>query len=200
MQTISQSGRSMIEMLGVLAIIGVLTVGGLSIVGKARHQQELTQLLSETSEIVNGIKKMACDYDDGYKSYVNMLCQSDAQPNGTECTVSGKNSYITTSSEVTVKAIPDPDKLSKEAVNYIDVIIDDMSEDACVYLASSDWGRRNTNGFLGAYFDNADKPTNSHPKTEPMDPATAAIKCEEDGGVVQNPLHLLFLACQKNFK
>ena len=195
MQTINQSGRSMVEMLGVLAIIGVLTAGGLTIVGKARHQQELTQLLSETAEIVSSIKKMACDYDNGYKSYVNMLCQSGAQPNGTECTFSEKNSYITTTSDVTVKAKPSPDELSATETNYFIVEIDNMTEDACVYLASSDWGRRNTNGFVGAYFGNS-APANL--SDEPMDPATAATDCEEDNGVVKKPLHLKFLACQKN--
>lgn len=195
MQTINQSGRSMIEMLGVLAIIGVLTAGGLTIVGKARHQQELTQLLSETAEIVSGIKKMACDYDNGYKSYVNMLCQSKAQPNGTECTISGENSYITTTADVTVKAIPSPATLSTAETNYFIVEIDNMTEDACVYLASSDWGRRNTNGFVGAYLGNSAPSTLSD---VPMDPATAAVNCEEENGVVKNKLHLKFLACQKN--
>lgn len=198
MQTINQSGRSMVEMLGVLAIIGVLTAGGLTIVGKARHQQELTQLLSETAEIVGSIKKMACDYDDGYASYVNMLCQSNGQPNGTTCTINGKDSYITTSSDANVKAVPDPARLTTEGVNYFDVEISEIPEDACVYLASSDWGRRNTNGFLGAYFDNSGKPSSASPNDEPMDPTTAAVACEEENGSVKKPLHLLFLACQKN--
>ncbi|MBR3676426.1 MAG: type II secretion system protein [Alphaproteobacteria bacterium] len=198
MQTINQSGRSMIEMLGVLAIIGVLTAGGLTIVGKARHQQELTQLLSETAEIVSSIKKMACDYDDGYASYVNMLCQSNGQPNGTTCTISGKDSYITTSSDAKVKAIPDPATLTTEGVNYFDVEISEISKDACVYLASSDWGRRNTNGFLGAYSDASGKPSSASPNDEPIDPVLALSYCAEEDGVIKKPLHLLFLACQKN--
>ena len=50
--TVSQSGRSMIEKLGVLAIIGVLSVGGIAGYGKAmrmwntnQQKKQLTQLL-----------------------------------------------------------------------------------------------------------------------------------------------------------
>ena len=48
----SQIGRSMIEMLGVLAIIGVLSVGGLAAYSKA--MRKIT--INETEEYINRIK------------------------------------------------------------------------------------------------------------------------------------------------
>lgn len=188
MRKVNQQGRSMVEMLGVLAIIGVLTVGGLSVVGKARQQQELTQLLSEVAEIVNAAKKMACDYDDGYSSYTDMLCSSEANPKGTEC---GTDGVITTSSDVTVEIVAETGS-GEGGLKYFVANIGDMSEEACVYLATSDWGRRNTNGFVGAYF------TGSPSTDAPMDPGVAATSCVESDGVVASTLHLKFLACQKN--
>ena len=40
---ISETGRSMIEMLGVLAIIGVLSVGGLQVIGRMQASQKSAQ-------------------------------------------------------------------------------------------------------------------------------------------------------------
>lgn len=48
----SQFGRSMIEMLGVLAVIGVLSVGGL--VGYSKAMRKIT--INETEEYINRIK------------------------------------------------------------------------------------------------------------------------------------------------
>ena len=54
----SQSGRSMIEMLGVLAIIGVLSVGGLDMVSKARRNNQMNSLVSGISKLVNTFRKL----------------------------------------------------------------------------------------------------------------------------------------------
>ena len=66
MRFTNQNGRSMIEMLGVLAIIGVLSVGSLGIVAKARQQYTISQIINEVSSLVTSARKMSCDYDDGY--------------------------------------------------------------------------------------------------------------------------------------
>ena len=46
----SQIGRSMIEMLGVLAIIGVLSVGGLAGYSKAMRTHKVNQIVDYASE------------------------------------------------------------------------------------------------------------------------------------------------------
>ena len=53
-----QSGRSMIEMLGVLAIIGVLTVGGIAGFQKAMRQHRLNVMRDQIVQIVAGVKNM----------------------------------------------------------------------------------------------------------------------------------------------
>lgn len=190
MQNSNQHGRSMIEMLGVLAIIGVLTAGSLSIIGKARLRQELTQLLSETAEIVNNTKKLACQYDSGYGTYTNLICQSKAHPANVDCPKGTSSDLkITTSSDVTIKLLPEKDS----DINYFVAEIDDMSKAACVYLATSDWGRRNTNGFIGAYFEDS---APSDLTDSPMDPVEANTNCAEKDGKVEKSLKLKFLACQ----
>ena len=49
----NEQGRSMIEMLGVLAIIGVLTVGGFSLISKVSTTQKANTLIDEVGALAN---------------------------------------------------------------------------------------------------------------------------------------------------
>ncbi len=49
------SGRSMIEMLGVLAIIGVLSVGGIAGYSKAMQKYKMNQTIELANEFINGM-------------------------------------------------------------------------------------------------------------------------------------------------
>lgn len=51
----NQYGRSMIEMLGVLAIIGVLSVGGIAGYSKAMEKFKVNKLVEEYSLLVHGL-------------------------------------------------------------------------------------------------------------------------------------------------
>ena len=51
----SQSGRSIIEMLGVLAIIGVLSVGGIAGYSKAMEKWKINKTISEYSMLMTGL-------------------------------------------------------------------------------------------------------------------------------------------------
>lgn len=57
MKTKNQFGRSMIEMLGVLAIIGVLSVGGIAGYSKAMRKQRFNNLRNQVSHIVAGVRE-----------------------------------------------------------------------------------------------------------------------------------------------
>lgn len=61
-----QSGRSMVEMLGVLAIIGVLSVGGIAGYSKAMAKYKTTQVLDQISMLTANIRTAfasAASYD-----------------------------------------------------------------------------------------------------------------------------------------
>ena len=49
----NQLGRSMVEMLGVLAIIGVLSVGAIAGYSKAMHKHKLNQHAQTTTFLIN---------------------------------------------------------------------------------------------------------------------------------------------------
>ena len=53
-----QSGRSMIEMLGVLAIVGVLSVGGIAGYSKAMMKFKINKIAAQVSQIATNIRTL----------------------------------------------------------------------------------------------------------------------------------------------
>ncbi|MBQ7632760.1 MAG: type II secretion system protein [Alphaproteobacteria bacterium] len=185
----NQEGRSMIEMLGVLGIIGVLSVGGLMIVGKARRQQEITQDVSEVSQLIDSAKKMSCQYDTEYGNYANFLYRSEAYPSGIEY----GNGKFTLSSDLDVEMpyVAAGSGTDESMHPHFVVKISNMSDDTCVNLASSNWGATNGNGFIGATFTNVSDFSVMLANYPRMDPGTAATGCVDNA-----TLYLGFRACK----
>ena len=172
---LNEYGRSMIEMLGVLAIIGVMTVGGLNIIGRSRNMHEIGQLVSEVSKVAMTAKKMACQYDEEYGTYTMFLFKSEAYsdeleyengaftgPMDTQITITGDKSFFTVSTS-------------------------NLSEDACIQLAGNNWGSKGTNGFLGVCVGNGECNPSSDAQ---MELNTASAACA-DSSVVK----IKFKAC-----
>ncbi|MBR5575329.1 MAG: type II secretion system protein [Alphaproteobacteria bacterium] len=59
-----ESGRSMIEMLGVLAIMGVLTVGAIEMIQMAMNTQKRNTVNEEVLQIVTQVRNLHSEYDD----------------------------------------------------------------------------------------------------------------------------------------
>ena len=68
MYKITEQGRSMIEMLGVLAIIGVLSIGGLQVVNRMQYEHKATQLVNDFNEAVTKLQNGISQMDSGYKN------------------------------------------------------------------------------------------------------------------------------------
>ncbi|MBR1825629.1 MAG: hypothetical protein IJ770_03485 [Alphaproteobacteria bacterium] len=190
MQKINQNGRSMVEMLGVLAIIGVLSVGSFGIVGKARQQYMISQALSEISNLIASARKMSCEYDDGYGSYTNMLYQSREYPDGVQGLGDAKDTdTIITGSEEAEAFLISSDIVVQitDKKDTFSVAVTNIPEDACVALASADWGSRRFNGYQGAKIGGT-----SWSKDTMMDLDTATTGCSAEGAIT---LELTYGAC-----
>ncbi len=59
-----ESGRSMIEMLGVLAIMGVITVGAVGMISSGMRTQKLTAVNDEVVQMVTMVRNIHAEYDD----------------------------------------------------------------------------------------------------------------------------------------
>ena len=86
MYKITEQGRSMIEMLGVLAIIGVLSVGGLHVINRMQYEHKATQLVNDFDETITKLQKSIGQMDSGYTdisvfAYKNNLYSTNWVPN-----------------------------------------------------------------------------------------------------------------------
>ncbi|MFI3242340.1 MAG: type 4 pilus major pilin [Alphaproteobacteria bacterium] len=146
-----QTGRSMVEMLGVLAIIGVLSVGGIAGYSKAMTKFKISKTMDQLSMIVANIRTM----------------------------FSSQSSYdgLSTTTAISLGLIPDEMQLSSSTANNAfqgNVVIQSTTGDAsggvaenaadsraftvtygsigkdvCITLITSDWGTGTSSGLIG---------------------------------------------------
>ena len=58
-----ENGRSMLEMLGVLAVIGVITIGGFGMINKMNDQRKANQIMDYAGDLANKARVLVRDYD-----------------------------------------------------------------------------------------------------------------------------------------
>lgn len=176
MRTISQTGRSMVEMLGVLAIIGVLSVGALNGYSAAMQKHKANQIVDEISHIVANIHTLFPAGDYKNLSVIDLV-KMDAIP------------YV-----------PKPDKVAKERLHNrlggyimieaaytpeaelynlyndyhktrtINVLYTGLSESLCQKIATYDWTDPNLVAMMiGADSRTTSSIANTCLKTTPVD-------------------------------
>lgn len=81
-----ESGRSMIEMLGVLAIMGVITVGAITMISTAMRTQKRNTVNDDVIQIVTGVRQLLGEYDDfshiNNETIFGAIGMSDKNPYG----------------------------------------------------------------------------------------------------------------------
>ena len=135
-----QSGRSMVEMLGVLAIIGVLSIGGISGYSKAMAKYRVNKTLDQISMLVINIRTL-------FSSSINYDGLSDANAislgiipgdmqNGTNIINSYQGSVL----------LGNPGT-SDDAKRRFYITYTGLNSEACVSLATADWGSQSGSGL-----------------------------------------------------
>ena len=175
-----QSGRSMVEMLGVLAIIGVLSVGGISGYSKAMAKFKMSKAMDQMSMLVANIRT----------TYASMA------------TYSGLGTVVARSYGLASRDMfgPDSKTANRALVNafggnvFVDaisnngiaatgfaIVYNGLDREACMGLATADWGSA---GLIGMTISNADS-ASATASTEaqittanmPVNLATASASC-----------------------
>ena len=159
-----QSGRSMIEMLGVLAIIGVLSVGGIAGYSKAMNKFKTNQVADQVSMLIANIKTMYAQQNSyeglnnktavdmglvpdelnaGYNEYDTGKKDNDGNA------IKGNRQDLTNSFNGNVY-ISAASSVSGEGDNLAFYIIyTGLSKEACITLATNDWGSSFSSGLIG---------------------------------------------------
>jgi type II secretory pathway pseudopilin PulG len=176
-------------MLWVLAIIGVLSVGGLSGYSKMMSQYKINASLEQVGSIASKISA----YGAGQDSYTG-LSNDTAKKLGAPIT--DTNPY---DGGITIKPSPIEGGNSNDTQAYV-IEFSGLTEDACVTLGSSAWGNVRNSSFIGLGVGSESKASNiekelylgctGENKTDyaaacsggskvdlPMDPGIASVSC-----------------------
>ena len=141
---VAQCGRSMIEMLGVLAIIGVLSVGGIAGYSKAMEQFKINKLTQHIAIIVTNVRTLFINqenYGNLYNSTANNMgiYPDDGKTDGYYYfNPFGGDSWLFASD---YKDFGDDKSFIFSTRS--------LSRKACVELATKDWGSEASSGLIG---------------------------------------------------
>ncbi|MBP5353472.1 MAG: hypothetical protein J6Y91_06920 [Alphaproteobacteria bacterium] len=154
---INEYGRSMIEMLGVLAIIGVLSVGGIAGYSKAMGKYKTNQVVDQVSMIVTNIRTLYAQQMD-YNGLNNLTATNmgvipeelinkaaSTAANGIYSAVSLRNGF---QGDVYIGATTSRTSEATSRTAF-QVEFQGLSRDACVALSTQDWGSGSASGFIG---------------------------------------------------
>lgn len=184
----NQQGRSMIEMLGVLAVVGMLSVGGIAGYAKAMEKYRTNELVSQLTQISTTIRSMyhrQASYG-GLSSVV--LKKTKVLPEKMWTSTDSNNPRHGFGGELILESGRDPSTFV--------IILRNLPSNVCVELASIDWGNAENLAAVAASstsdireFINYNEPTgfkgakfaigvpNGSTVSTPLSPAIAAKAC-----------------------
>ena len=144
----NQSGRSMIEMLGVLAIVGVLSVGGIAGYSKAMTKFKINKTIDQVSHIVTNIRTLYAQQAsyEGLSQFDTNTLNMGIVPDS--LTTSNSYPYITNVFNGNVMI----DYWSGYGRAFT-VVYTGLPKEACVALATNDWGSPSSSGFIAISID-----------------------------------------------
>ena len=139
-----QTGRSMVEMLGVLAIIGVLSVGGIAGYSKAMTKFKITKTFDQVSMMVANIRTLYS----GQRNYKGLATTNALAMGVVPAEMEGATS------QTLVNAFQGSVTLGSATYNgqsnsAFYVSYGAMGREACVQIVTSDWGSGSSSGFIG---------------------------------------------------
>ena len=147
-----QSGRSMVEMLGVLAIIGVLSVGGIAGYSKAMAKFKLSKAMDQISTIVANIRTLYSSQPSYSDLTTQVAIMAGAIPtemlNGESTTTATKayNAYNGPAYVDFVGSIG----MDGATEGVFGIGFGGLGKEACVALSTADWGYESNSGFIMA--------------------------------------------------
>ena len=147
----AQCGRSMIEMLGVLAIVGVLSVGGIAGYSKAMQKFKINKTIDDISHIVTNIRTLYAQQTTYAGLNNETAIQMGVMPSG----VDTYGDFVFNEMPGSSHDFGDVfyiwgNKYDGYGYNkYFSVSYKGLPKEVCVTLATYDWGDRYSSGLIG---------------------------------------------------
>ena len=174
---IEQSGRSMIEMLGVLAIVGVLSVGGIAGYSKAMEKFKINKTADQISQIVTNIRTLYAQQT----TYAGLNTATAIQMGVTPDEL-GSDTTLTNAFAGSIDIYASP-KTSTSSNDAFGILVCGISKEACVSLATMDWGSSYSSGLIAVQVAS----DGAGGIQQPLDTCSSrfssysAIQCSKDG-------------------
>ena len=146
-RTTIQDGRSMIEMLGVLAIIGVLSVGGIAGYSKAMMKFKINKTIDQITQIAQNVRTLYARQ----KSYKNLSKKIAYKANLAPKEMfegSGSGSYGMTNAFGGYVTLSARGKNTYDDEKAFEINFGGLPDEACIELATQDWGSDTSSGLL----------------------------------------------------
>ncbi len=148
----NESGRSMIEMLGVLAIIGVLSVGGIAGYSKAMMKYRINKTIEQITLIAGNVRTFFApqrSYDSA--SNFTVLKKAKIVPNEMWTTFSdegGSWEGIEIALGTELGLLSDQKSTSSNTPDAFVFSIDGIPQEACIEIATMDWQANSGNSII----------------------------------------------------
>lgn len=167
-----QNGRSMVEMLGVLAIIGVLSVGGIAGYSKAMTKFKINKSMDQISMLVANIRTLFS----GQRNYSGLSNQNAISFGIIPGEMDGGGAVITNAfaGDVTIGTAT----VNNNADAAFTIKYEGLGQEACVTMATSDWGSGSSSGLVSMNVGNSEADGTAYSGADlPVSLINAASKC-----------------------
>lgn len=138
-----QSGRSMVEMLGVLAIIGVLSIGGIAGYSKAMTKFKVSKSMDQVSTIVANVRTMYAQQ----RNYSGLTMERAISFGFMPAEMRASDSDLTNSFAGTV--LLNEAQYNGTAGAAFTLVYNGLGQEACITMAIADWGSGSSSGLVG---------------------------------------------------
>ena len=151
MKYTNESGRSMVEMLGVLAIIGVLSVGGIAGYSKAMNKYKINKTTDQVSMLVANLRTLFSTQgnydglDNAAAVNFGVVPEDMVTKSGTSTTLKNAFNGAVTITEAAARSSGEASGVG-EAFN---IEYAGLSDEACVTVVTGDWGSGQASGLIG---------------------------------------------------
>ena len=125
----NQSGRTMLEMLGVLGIMGIITYGAISSINYGMVSYKVNQLYIDISDIINGIQDMYLTVF-GRKSFTPLNCNTTLSGVSKDCETLIKNGILSKNIRELIINVEN---------NELSVTLKTPNQELCNRLQQMDW-------------------------------------------------------------
>ena len=143
-----EKGRSMIEMLGVLAIVGVLSVGGIAGYSKAMGKYKTNHLIEQLTMLITNIRNSFIGQHDFSDINNNLLINIGAVPADMYDHSRASNDILHAwNGKVTIF----PSETSNNKQMAFELYVNNISKNVCIEMVTMDWGKDPSSGFTSLY-------------------------------------------------